>query len=168
MTTVSDTDRDFAKFKEHMPWEASDDVLIVLKGHLLVEELMREYCANRIPNPSHLDAARLTFIQILCLSQALSENDGPHWLWGAARKLNSLRNMLAHRLAPEGFDDKRKEFVDFAVNEAGVSAEFLASIASPQATLVGAIFLLHSSLSMHLRFKPPPLLEFIRGGNLTR
>ncbi|WP_301886035.1 hypothetical protein [Pseudomonas aeruginosa] len=31
-----------------------DDLTVILKGHLIVEKLMRDFCMSLLPNPDHL------------------------------------------------------------------------------------------------------------------
>jgi hypothetical protein len=46
-----------ARFRRHLP--ISNRTLIVLKGHLLMEESVNEFLASLLPNPAALDLAKL-------------------------------------------------------------------------------------------------------------
>lgn len=99
-------------FLTHMPDEDADLALVVLKGHLLVEQRVREFVWERMQRPDALEPARLETHQLICLAEALClPNDAPQWLWETARKLNKIRNDLAHGLAPIGVQDRVQAFV---------------------------------------------------------
>ena len=98
------SNKDFLKFWEHMPLQTKDETLIVLKGHLLLEDLMREYCASKVKNESALEEARLTFRQVLGLTQAFMPYQSDSWVWKALTKINQIRNRLAHNLSPKDYE----------------------------------------------------------------
>jgi hypothetical protein len=88
------------RFKES--FEAVDPVVhVLLKGHLLLEELMGEIIEQHLFHPKHLSDARLTFSQkiSLCRSLCLRKNDLGEW--ALISVVNTLRNDLAHRLQSE-------------------------------------------------------------------
>ncbi|WP_331343886.1 hypothetical protein, partial [Cellvibrio sp. UBA7661] len=62
---------DVSRFFSHLSIDSTDRVIVILKGHLLVEELLREYVNFQFPQPKALLDARLTFQQNLCLAKAL-------------------------------------------------------------------------------------------------
>jgi hypothetical protein len=157
MKIPNKTEDDFRKFWSHLPWESRDETAIVLKGHLLVEDLLREFCASRVRTPSELPKAKLTFQQVVHLSKALMNFHGPTWVWGGCNKLNSLRNDLAHKLTPPDYLDTRKQLIDFIIFEAKPSEEFLATMTQDHQRLGVAIFLLYSALSVHLNYRAPGL-----------
>ena len=99
-------------FLEHMPDQDADLELVILKGQLLVEYRLKEFVNERLLSPPALADARLTAHQVICLAEAMClDNEDPHWLFGMARKLNSLRNALAHNLAPSGMKERVDAFV---------------------------------------------------------
>jgi hypothetical protein len=99
-------------FLAHMPADDADVSLIILKGHLLVEQRVREFVENRLLTPKALSAARLTSHQWICLAEAnCLPNPDPAWLWATVRELNSLRNSLAHNLAPTGIQERIDQFM---------------------------------------------------------
>jgi hypothetical protein len=84
-----------ARLKRHMP-RSRDLTLIVLKGHLLLEESIDHLLAALLRNSAALHPARLSVFARLCLVRALlplSEE-----MMKAAEGLNTLRNKLAHHL----------------------------------------------------------------------
>jgi hypothetical protein len=78
----------------HLP-RGRDFTLIIIKGHLLVEERLNDMIACVVDDEARLRDARLTFFQKLCLCQAIYGDAG---CWSVARRLNEVRNRLAHRL----------------------------------------------------------------------
>jgi hypothetical protein len=86
-----------------------DGTLIVLKGHLVLEELLRMKVEAAVRQPEHLARANLSFFQVLCIARALFGNDvrsqigaGGHIksAWDVIEAWNQLRNRLAHKLEP--------------------------------------------------------------------
>ena len=104
------------KFIEHFPFE-EDFTLQILKGHLLVEEALREIVRLQLPHPEALNGSsgtRFDCHQIICLAEALTpESQKTPWLWKAIKKLNSLRNKLAHQLDNAGLEDKIKDLIKY-------------------------------------------------------
>jgi len=89
-------------FKKHFP-AGLDDLTAVVKAHLYLETMFRDFCARSLPHPAHLKDARLTFKQISLLARALCRLPHPNfdYVWVLVAKLNSLRNAMAHELEPE-------------------------------------------------------------------
>ena len=97
-TSLDDAYIDFLK---HLP-EDGDSVLLILKGHLLIENQIYLLIQNRLPKPDTLKPARLTSYQKICLAQALvseTQSSVDSWLWKAVIKLNELRNSIVHNLS---------------------------------------------------------------------
>ena len=113
----------FARFRAHLP--ASDDItLIALKGHLLAEEIVtdiiRIYCAS----PDLIDDERLTFAPKLLFATALIPKQFPREVWRAAAALNSLRNVLSHRLdSPETQKRLKKLFEHVGQASSGMQGQ---------------------------------------------
>src|SRR5260370_24965515 len=71
--------------------------LVVLKGHLLIEEQLQTYLRNASRHPKSVDDARLNFMQTAHLVRALGGLLGDPSLWTLVIDMNKLRNRLAHR-----------------------------------------------------------------------
>ncbi len=110
----------FERFKEHLPI-GGDMTLMILKGHLLIEEQVAFLIKNRIPKPDALKEIDLTSHQQICLAEALIEEislDGNDlWLWPAIKKLNKLRNDIAHNLSRPGIEDRIADFINRVPNK---------------------------------------------------
>ena len=87
----------YGRYKRLIP-RTTDLGLLILKGHLLVEEQLDAFVEANCERPSDLKDARLTFHQKMRLCQALGgwPKDDP--LWRFVVQLNSVRNKLAHNL----------------------------------------------------------------------
>jgi hypothetical protein len=94
--------KDFeGRFRCHFPRRSNDFTLVVLKGHLLMEESVNRLLAALLYRPEAIEGANLRFYQKLCLIRALAPV-GPNGVVfrfaDAAEKLNTMRNKLAHHL----------------------------------------------------------------------
>lgn len=85
------------RFFELFEPRGNDPTYLVLKAHLLFEELLRDFVDKQFANPSSLRGARLTFAQVLAIAQASATTLPPDdWRWQGLKELNKLRNALAH------------------------------------------------------------------------
>lgn len=85
------------RYDNHMP-ETDDLTLIVLKGHLLVEETLFELANSALPHPQYINKLRLSFHQLANLVRAAVRQRSQDPCWQLILSLNSLRNDLAHKL----------------------------------------------------------------------
>jgi hypothetical protein len=108
MADTKITDRQlsaFRRFLNRLPHGKEID-LVILKAHLLIEEQVNEISRERLKNPSVLlDEERLESLDRIRLAQSLFEPNFQPWLWHALRKLNKLRNRIAHNIEPKGIND---------------------------------------------------------------
>lgn len=102
---------DMASLLRHLPHYQEPATLILLKSHLLVEELLRGYIDRKLPNPSAFKHDQFLFAKILMLCCALSPPKMKSWAFDAAKKLNDVRNEIAHELESEELPGKRESFV---------------------------------------------------------
>jgi hypothetical protein len=73
-----------------------DLTLIILKGHLLVEEQLSSFLVNCAFRPDALEDARLTFVQKLRVVRAFYPLRQTADEWRIAEDLNKLRNKISH------------------------------------------------------------------------
>lgn len=97
----------FRRFYGLLP-QSDDASLVILKLHLLVEEQVRAFVDERLRNPDMLKVARLDCHQVICLAESLSEEGIVHDYWEIARKLNELRNKIAHNLESSGVVERMR------------------------------------------------------------
>ena len=157
---------DLTRFMKHFPLKIEDVSLIVLKGHLLTEELLREFLHSKVLHPSPLRDARLRYIQCVHLARSLSTDPGD-WVWDALDRLNVIRNKLSHALEPTGLDDAINAFGELVrrndPRELPDTREIPAELRELFTPLGFALFSVHAALSAMLRVKPVSLL----GGAVT-
>ena len=101
---TKDPENYFEKLKSHLP-VVKDPTVVILRGHLLIEELLEALIDASLSDPAAIRDARLTFFQKLCLCRGLigSSNED---LWKPIEALNGLRNAISHRLPDETLFNK--------------------------------------------------------------
>lgn len=98
------------------PHEATDKTpWTIVAAHLYIEKNMRKFVALHLESPERLDAARLSFHQYLCLAESISNDDELRWIWRSIRRLNRLRNKVAHDVEFQKYPKKEfsKEIDDY-------------------------------------------------------
>jgi hypothetical protein len=151
---IEESKKDFLKFWENISLEKKDETLIILKGHLLLEDLMSEYCASHVENEKPLEDARFSFTQLMHLVKALKKRKPPgDWVWPSIQKLNVLRNKLAHKLTPTEYKEKRDEFISYIRTNSN-REQLFSDFPETYEKLAMAIFIVHTALSIYLKFKP--------------
>ena len=118
------TDREFeafGRFLKLLP-HGKDSVLVVLKGHLLIEELLRRVVAERVKKPEALKAAAFECRHVIALAEALCAKEVEPWMWTTIVKLNELRNKIAHNLELPDLKDRITHIISL-VRENSVFAE---------------------------------------------
>ena len=104
---------------------SEDSVLVTLKGHLLVEELLEELIWLKCRAPEYLKRARLSFAQKAAMAHALTGTNHetglvlPDSFWPMIEALNELRNDLAHRLEGEKRDERMKKLIGMMAARTG-------------------------------------------------
>lgn len=93
----------FKRFLSLLP-HGKEPELVLLKGHLLIEEQIHALIDRRLQNPQALREAnaRLEAHQAIQLAQAFFPPGHMVDIWRAISKLNTLRNDIAHKLVEKG------------------------------------------------------------------
>ena len=92
---------------------SGDDLsLIVLKGHLAIDEELVSLIARHLNYPDALDDAHLTFFHRVYLAKAMYYRSENMWIWTSLIKLNKVRNHLSHTLEAAELKTKATEFID--------------------------------------------------------
>ena len=163
MTAESNRDggwlADLTRFIEHFPLRNQDVPLVVLKGHLLTEELLRDFLHSKVKHPDHLPGARLTYTQCVHLARAMS-TDPEAWVWAALDRLNIVRNKLSHALEPAGLEDSIDQLLQLVRSH--VRREPPADLQELFIPVGFAIFSIHAALSAQLRVTPSTLLGSLK------
>ena len=125
------SDADWAAYNEltdHLPTEDADPVLIILKGQLLIERLVRRFIISRLPNPKAFSRTQFNSAQCIALAESMClQNKEPEWLWMQVKELNGIRNKLAHELDDENIDARIGNFVSTIANAQKLESKTLAS-----------------------------------------
>ncbi len=106
----------FSRFDAHLPSE-SDPILVVLKGHLLAEEILENIIKSKCRKPEVLNNVEIGFFLKVKLARALVGDTHPNGkifpdsVWAMLEALNALRNELAHALEPKKLDAKIQRFL---------------------------------------------------------
>lgn len=108
----------FGRFMSLFP-HGKERELVILKGHLLIEEQIRLIIDSKLSNPKVLKEARLTFDQTICLAQSLIPEDSDKTYWKAAKKLNNIRNKIAHKVEQKGLIHQIEDFVKMVPTDWG-------------------------------------------------
>jgi hypothetical protein len=109
VTTVS-------RLFEHIPFNG-DEELIILKGHLLIEEVLNTMLEKHVAHAQAIKDANLGFYKTMKVAEALYYKPERAWMWRATEKLNTLRNKMAHSLEPKLFNEVRNEFMELCKPE---------------------------------------------------
>ncbi len=107
----SDTDLKVHDLSDQIP-KINDVTLVVIKGHLVIERCLHEILQLNMSHQKHLEEARLTFAQLLNLVMAISKLPLHEETFKSIRKLNLLRNHLAHNLPNEKTESMINEFIN--------------------------------------------------------
>ncbi|MCX5632607.1 MAG: hypothetical protein NTW93_02880 [Phycisphaerae bacterium] len=79
----------------------TDDLsLIVLKGHLLIEEMLIDIRDKLFPHAEYLDSVNINFNQLLNVIRSAIKSKHDHKSWDLIVAFNRLRNKLIHNLEP--------------------------------------------------------------------
>ncbi|MCP5306762.1 MAG: hypothetical protein H6953_15060 [Chromatiaceae bacterium] len=101
---------------EHVPDGDTDHSLVILKAHLLSEEVLCEFIYGRLPHAErlHLERSHWSFSNKRELAMACSEvHAESNWVWEGLRRLNRLRNLYGHQLEPDDIEAQKGNFVSF-------------------------------------------------------
>lgn len=101
-----------AEFFDQLPRDG-DLMLLVLKGHLLIEQQIRSYVNNHFPNQKALKGVFRETSTVISLGRAYCDDQDAETmqLWDCFAKLNNIRNHMAHNLDDIGLVDKIENFL---------------------------------------------------------
>lgn len=105
-------------FCVHMPNYQESAELLMLKGHLLIEKVLRFYIDRILTNPSKFKHEDFSFGKVLVICQALTSIEVNTWVFEAAEKLNIARNEIAHGLNLQKSEKKINDFISFVEKQA--------------------------------------------------
>jgi hypothetical protein len=123
-------------------WVTEDTMLVILKGHLLIEVELNRF----FKNPAALE--RVRFSERLKRVRALLDEDAvpEEGVWSAIEHLNRIRNMLAHNLEPESIEKELCQFFSRFDEFEAFAASFRDDTPTPE-RLTGCVLFLCGALS---------------------
>ena len=128
---------DYNELTNHLADKDNNTVLIILKGQLLIERLVRKFIISRLPNPKAFEIQNFTAAQCISIAESMClNNKEPTWLWEQVKELNSIRNKLAHTLDDKAFEKRINSFVSTVTNAQNLNNT---SISVVIATLYGMV-----------------------------
>lgn len=111
---------DWAAYNElvdHLPNDDADPILIILKGQLLIEKLVRRFILSRLPTPEVFEKQSFTAAQCVAIAESMClNNEEPKWLWAQIREINTIRNKLAHSFIDENLEKRISNFITTIAN----------------------------------------------------
>jgi hypothetical protein len=105
---------DFQRFLSVLPHGQGAE-LVLLKGHILIEQQINLLIERRLRNPQALREpnAALDAIQAIRLAQSFFPAGHETEMWNSILKLNKLRNDIAHRIIPhQSIHDRINDWVN--------------------------------------------------------
>ena len=134
----------FTALEKHL--RATDDIeLILLKGHLVLEQVLNELLSFHIKSDKRLNSLNLMFAKKLELLIALE--DGGRFIESGIdqlKEINRIRNKLAHKL---DFDEYHDDLKAWACSVVGYTPVTLNRKRTYRNTLIKAFYLLAGMLS---------------------
>jgi hypothetical protein len=91
----------------------------VLKGHLLLREVLDAILEKCVVHPEFLVSANLRFVQKVDLVRALSLDKHNHAMWDLMTAINSLRNECSHSRDTEKRHQKTQRLIALYLTLAG-------------------------------------------------
>lgn len=158
METNKFTEADLERFWGHISHNSGDEVLVILKGHLLVEELLTSYCLSKLHNPEHFVSINFSYAQKLALVRSLVNFALPDWLIGSLKTLGQLRNIAAHHLAHSDYDLKREKLIR-SLKDSGLLEGIPSLMEERHLKTALAIYGAYHTLSDYLR--DPPVRDIL-------
>ena len=152
----------FRRFYSLLP-RTTDAALTVLNIHLLVEEQVRAFVDERVRMPASVKSARLDCYQAICLAEALSDDDIHPQIWEAARKLNKLRNDVAHNLEPKGAIEQMRNVCAMFEPRPGVAKSTGNQDVLDELSFAAS--LMYNEISLHVKRKPADILQLVPNAN---
>lgn len=148
----------FRRFLDFLPHD-QDLTLVILKGHLLIEEQIRQIIAERVKRPQILYTQkgryRIGFYLATYIAEAFFLKKREPWLWEAVRKLNTVRNAIGHSVEPRGLDNNIDDFV----NSVPTSIDFRGD---RQGRFEGALWTLFEAVSSLVERPTATVYELIK------
>lgn len=117
--------------------QQSDLTVVVLKGHLLIEELLLSAVLSGVRYPAAFRSATVGYYKLALFAKALFYEESLSFLWDAIFELNSLRNAFAHNLELPDMEARLRRFATVASRGHTAAGDLL--VAQPEAVMASSI-----------------------------
>jgi|TARA_B100000700_G_scaffold8263_1_gene8657 hypothetical protein len=141
------SDERWERYKELLP-ETEDVELVVLKGHLIVEEMLYAIAEEHCSDVKAFREARLTFAQLLNVTRAMVKLPVLETCAPIIKKLNTLRNQLMHNLEPGGLDERIYELQELCRVEPDLYPEGYEEPTKPAEVVKGCVCFIAGTLGV--------------------
>ncbi len=131
------------------PLRRDNEIVVVLTGHLLIEELLVSIVEKSLKQPTAL--TRFSFFDYLCLARAMAVATLSSETLDTVEVLNRLRNQLAHNLDEAKYRLRRHEFLN------RFTEPFPEVLLDEFGEMWCALMALHSKLCFAMEFDPSTL-----------
>ena len=146
--------------------EGTDPTLLILRGHLLVEEVLYALVRAFVPKPDAL--RKLKFPHLAMFVESLYGGPASDWLWPIVRGVDDVRNEIAHELSDEALAKRIARMtneMEKRLGEVGLRMEWDTNNSSHSMRLRVFFWVLVTSLeTLRPRVPHAELLERIRSG----
>ena len=116
------TEQAFSRYASLIP-KTDDLSLIVLKGHLIIEEILYNLLLEHCGRPKHLEKAKLRFSQLMWVLRSVVKPPIIDMVWETISIINSLRNKLSHNLEPKDLSKYISSLKKLTVNNMKIKPE---------------------------------------------
>lgn len=120
--TDEEIKRRLEDFNQHFEY-VDEEIQIVLKGHLVIEDILNRIIGQFVFHPTILEEIRLSFHSKVYLAKAFSVSEQENSIWKIILSINKIRNRIAHVLAPEGRQDAIENLKTLYMQEMRGSSE---------------------------------------------
>lgn len=149
----------YLEFLTHLPASASDKALVALKGHLLVEQALKDFICKRVAKPERIRMSQTPFPALICFASSLDDGDSMNWVWRAAEKLNTVRNKLSHNLSPGRIEELEQDFISYVRVNDGEMAVAIDEVGGGYDDLALSIFQIYDRISSYPYTSPADIVR---------
>jgi hypothetical protein len=107
------------KLEENLRF-VDESALVILKGHLIIEETLTEIISTFVFHAEQLEGARLSFSQKVAIARSMSLDEHNNEMWQLIAAINRLRNELAHALSSPKRVEKTKALLNLHEKLGGI------------------------------------------------
>jgi len=92
-------------------YKKDDLLMVILRGHLLIEETVDEIIYSYLPKPEYFKKTHLTFNSKVLIARSMCWEKSESEIWDLILRFNQLRNDFAHKLTSVEREKKIGELI---------------------------------------------------------